>query len=140
MATKADDKRTTYTLRPWRTPTVTHIPQAYSAVANLMGDSMLWVKTQHREQHGRLLQEKGGRSPNFDAATAARMMDKLKDFCVQEQNTTGHLPVEKRIKNFVMDELLPAEGVTSSYDITRKQIVAPVLRSLRPQRRKNKSD
>jgi hypothetical protein len=80
----------------------------------------------------------GGRCRNFDEATAARMMDKLEAFCRQERATTGHLPVAKRIENFVTGELLPAEGVTSSYRIASERIVAPVLRKLKPPRRKNK--
>jgi hypothetical protein len=86
----------------------------------------------------RLWDNPGGRHPNFDEAAAARMMAKLEAFCLQERATKGQLPVEKRIKKFVMSELLPAEGVTSSYRIAKERIVAPVLRKLKPPRRSHK--
>jgi hypothetical protein len=44
MATKADDKPTTSALLPWSTPTVTHVPQAQAAAANLVGEGSLKAK------------------------------------------------------------------------------------------------
>jgi hypothetical protein len=83
----------------------------------------------------------GGRPRNFDEDVADRMRKKFKTFYLEERAKTGHLPaatVAIRNEKFVMDELLPAEGVTSSWKIARAQIVAPVLRALRPPRHKSK--
>jgi hypothetical protein len=125
----------------WRPTAVSvTLSVAHVAEATLAGVGRLKaVKTVQLDQHGRRLWDKsGGRHVNFDGGAAARMMAKLEAFCLQERATTGHLPVEQRIKNFVMGKLLPAEGVISSYRIARAGIVAPILRKLKPPRRKNK--
>jgi hypothetical protein len=139
---EADDENSTAPARlPWSTPVVTHTPEAWSVEATFAGAGCVPpIPTAQFNQGRRLWDNPGGRQPNFDEAAVVRMMIKFEAFCLQEQATPGRLPVEKRIKNFVMEKLLPAEGVTSSYNIARKQIVAPVLRRLRPQRRKNKFD
>ena len=91
------------------------------------------------DQYGRRLWDNpGGRHVNLGEEAAARMRGELETFCKEYRNTTGRLPNGKRIKNFVMNKLLPAEGVSSSYRIARERIVAPVLRRLRPPRRSHK--
>ena len=124
----------------WRPTAVSAtLMEAHLVEATWAGAGRLTVKTVQFDQYGRRLWDNpGGRHSNFDEATVDRMMAKLEVFCLRERATKGKLPVEKRIKNFVMDELLPAEGVTSSYRIAKERIVAPVLRKLKPPRRSHK--
>jgi hypothetical protein len=127
----------------WRPTTLrVRLSWAHGVEARFAGTGTLRVKQAglaQFDQYGRRLWDNpGGRHVNFDDTAADRMKAELEAFCLQDRTTTGHLPNGKRIRNFVMDELLPAEGVSSSYSIAKKRIVAPVLRKLKPPRRTNK--
>jgi hypothetical protein len=129
---------------PYQIAVTARLFVAHVGAAVLAGESKFGVHRTHQyDVHGRRLWDPpgGGRPSNFDEAAAARLKARLELFLLERKAATGRLPYreDEKVLLFVRD-LVEAEGLKSSDDILRKQIIAPALRKLKSTTVENKID
>jgi hypothetical protein len=122
--------------KAWSTPAITNYAGVVHFIgpgeATLSGGSTLGAKTQHRDPHGRPLQERGGRRRAFDEATASRLRVALYGWILQEKVLKGRLPYQTFVIDWVHTELAK-DGIEAGDIVILKRIVRPTYRKLKSQ-------